>query len=729
MLLHAKSPLMRIFLLLCILPLLSLQAQTPSFRWATHLNYQGGNGATPYSVVCDSIGNVYTAGWFTGQFDFDPGIANYSLAATNTDIYIMKQDSSGNFLWAKQIGGPLAQKMNSMTIDELGNLYMIGNFAGVTDFDPSPTTYTLAPLTSSYTNMFILKLDNNANLVWVKQLETSPLSEVEGCGITVDQSGNVFSCGEFSGTADLDPGPGISNLTSASSTSLTNVFVLKLNSLGNFVWVQQLGGIRAVGIQVDAAGNIFTAGYFKGQGDFDPGVGTYTLSTTGNYIESFVSKLSNSGNFIWAKQFSGNAVNYLLNFKIDCQSNVYCSGTFKNTMDADPGPGVVTLTTASTQADLYVIKLDAAGNYLMSFSLPKVASLYMHVDKVQNIYLTGGYSAGADFDPSANTYTLQAVSNRNAFVARYNAPGALAYAYGFTTTANAPPSGFAITTDPFASVHFVGTLIGTMDLNPFAPVFNLTSAALFYPEPFDIKFSQATTYLVLNAANTSTAALCSGNSVTLTASGNGTINWYSSLTATNSIGTGTSFVTPPTNGPSTYYAALSGCGQEGPRTPITVSVLPAPSLTAVSQPSMICSGNSATLLVIGANSYTWNTNVTTNSIVLNPATTGTYVIQGMDFNGCLGSATLAVNPNACLGLQDETNRPSSISLFPNPNNGHFTIKSTETENQQINIYSSLGLLVFSSEFKQVLELNLELYPTGLYFVQVEQGPKIKLLKN
>jgi hypothetical protein len=720
---------MRTLLLLFFFPLLSIQAQVPGFRWATHLNYQGGNGATPYSVVCDSIGNVYTAGLFSGQFDFDPGPANYSLAATNQDIYIMKQDSAGNFLWAKQIGGPLNDFVNSITIDVLGNLYMIGSFAGVTDFDPSSNTYTLAPLTSTYVNMFILKLDNAANLVWVKQLETSPISEVLGAGIAVDLTGNVFTCGEFIGTADLDPGPGITNLTSTGASSFTNVFVLKLNSVGNSIWVQQLDGTRAVGVQVDAAGNIFTAGYFKGLGDFDPGPGTYTLNTSGNYFEGFITKLNSSGNFVWAKQLSGSAVNYIFNFKIDCQSNVYCSGTFKTSLDADPGPGVVTLTTVSTQSDVYVLKLDAAGNYLMSFSLPKISSLYMHVDKVQNIYLTGGYSPGADFDPSANTLTLQTVSNRNAFVARYNAPGTLAFAYGFTTTSNVPPSGFAITTDPFANVHFVGTLTGTMDLNPFAPVYNLISAVPSKPEPFDLKFSQATSYLVLNAANSTTAAICSGNSVTLTAGGNGTINWYSSLSATNSIGTGTSFVTPPTTGPTTYYVALSGCGQEGPRTPVNVSVLPSPTLTAVSQPSMICSGNSATLSVSGANSYTWNTNVTTNSIVLSPATTGTYVIQGMGTNGCLGSASLAVNPAACLGITTNKNILTSVLVFPNPTKERITISTSNSEKQLVVLYSAIGAVLQSTWVNETTQMDLSSFASGVYFLKVGDTHFIKVIKE
>ena len=124
--------------------------------------------------------------------------------------------------------------------------------------------------------------------------------------IVVDSSGNVYTTGRFNGTADFDPGPGTANLVSSGST---DVFVSKLNSAGELVWVKQLGGTSTAGdfsesVAVDSSGNVYTTGWFNGTADFDPGAGTANLVSAGN-SDVFVSKLDSTGTFVWAKQLSG----------------------------------------------------------------------------------------------------------------------------------------------------------------------------------------------------------------------------------------------------------------------------------------------------------------------------------------------------------------------------------------------------------------------------------------
>jgi hypothetical protein len=57
--------------------------------------------------------------------------------------------------------------------------------------------------------------------------------------LEVDSSGNVYTTGIFSGTADFDPGTGVSNLTSAGGD---DVFISKLNSDGSLAWAKSWGG-------------------------------------------------------------------------------------------------------------------------------------------------------------------------------------------------------------------------------------------------------------------------------------------------------------------------------------------------------------------------------------------------------------------------------------------------------------------------------------------------------
>ena len=111
-----------------------------------------------------------------------------------------------------------------------------------------------------------------------------------GYAVTVDASGNVYTIGEFLGTADFDPGTGTNNL---SSNGEPDVFVQKLNPLGNLLWAKSFGGTGSdFGYSAaDASGNVYTTGYFSGTVDFDPGTGTTNLTSNGS-LDVFVQKLT-----------------------------------------------------------------------------------------------------------------------------------------------------------------------------------------------------------------------------------------------------------------------------------------------------------------------------------------------------------------------------------------------------------------------------------------------------
>src|SRR4051812_35865774 len=137
---------------------------------------------------------------------------------------------------------------------------------------------------------------------WAKQL-TSPTSE-QAEFITTDASGNVYTVGNFNATTDFDPGSGTYTLI---TSGFDDAFVSKLDMNGNFLWAKKWGGSgleTCTSICVDPSGNVYTTGYFNGTVDFDPGAGTYTLSSAGQ-SDAFVLKLDVAGNFVWAKQIGG----------------------------------------------------------------------------------------------------------------------------------------------------------------------------------------------------------------------------------------------------------------------------------------------------------------------------------------------------------------------------------------------------------------------------------------
>ncbi len=235
-------------------------------------------------------------------------------------------------------------------MDAGGNVYTTGIFSGTADFDPGSGTYNLTSAGSS--DAFISKLDNAGNFVWARRLGGT--AQAGANGVAVDADGNVHTTGEFEGTADFDPGSGTYNLTSA---GVDDAFISKLDNAGNFVWARRLGGTiaRAWGVAVDAGGNVYTVGPFVDTADFDPGTGTYDLTSAG-FDDTFISKLDSAGNFVWARRLGGTQVDQGLGVAVDAGGNVYTTGRFEDTVDFDPGSGTYDLTSAGFD-DAFISKL------------------------------------------------------------------------------------------------------------------------------------------------------------------------------------------------------------------------------------------------------------------------------------------------------------------------------------------------------------------------------------
>ncbi len=117
------------------LPLIS-QANDVGYNWAKIMGGTGGDFG--YSIAIDSGGNVYTIGYFAGTTDLDPGVgtANFTSAGSN-DIFISKLDSSGAFVWAKKIGSTGDDAGNSIFIDLNDNIYIAGYYNGTVSFGPT----------------------------------------------------------------------------------------------------------------------------------------------------------------------------------------------------------------------------------------------------------------------------------------------------------------------------------------------------------------------------------------------------------------------------------------------------------------------------------------------------------------------------------------------------------------------------------------------------------------
>jgi len=207
-----------------------------NFMWAKQMG--AGSADLGYSITTDADGNVYTTGQFYGTVDLDPGSGTYNLISNGaSDIFIQKLDADGNFIWAKQMGAHSVDVGYSIATDAGGNVYTTGQFSsGFADFDPGPDTYNLP--NGGFFSMFVQKLDTNGDFVWAKRMSDDLASNIAQYHIAADAVGNVYTTGNFQGTADFYTDSGTYSLTSNGSH---DIFIQKLDTDGNFIWAKQMG--------------------------------------------------------------------------------------------------------------------------------------------------------------------------------------------------------------------------------------------------------------------------------------------------------------------------------------------------------------------------------------------------------------------------------------------------------------------------------------------------------
>ncbi|MEW6469211.1 MAG: SBBP repeat-containing protein [Bacteroidota bacterium] len=448
----------------------------PGFTWAKQLGGSSEEACT--SVATDDRGHVYAAGYFTGVADLDPGPGSYVFTSVNAcDAYIAKLDTGGNLVWARQLGNNRSPDVaNSVAVDKTGNVYITGRFSDTADMDPGPGVFNL--VAAGCWDIFVLRLDAFGNLIWARQMGGSLWDE--GNAITVDPAGNIYIAGSFLSTVDFDPGSGIVNLTSAGSE---DAFICKLSASGSLVWAAQLGGSsgeQANSLALDAAGNVYSCGFFRGIADFDPGNGIYTLSAAGGASDIFISKLDGAGNFSWARQIGGASCEEARAIAVDGPGNVYTTGSFYGTVDFDPGAGSYLLNATSTawHAAAFVSKLDASGSFVWArkFGDAEMASGHgIGVDHSGNVYTTGKFFGTTDFDPGTGSFYLSPTGNNgteSAYISRLDAAGNFNWAQALGSVS----AGLTLALDNWSTVYTAGYFMHNVDFDPGSGIYMLSAA-------------------------------------------------------------------------------------------------------------------------------------------------------------------------------------------------------------------------------------------------------------
>ncbi len=175
--------------------------------------------------------------------------------------------------------------------------------------------------------MFIAKYDTNGLLQWAKS--AGGATSNRGAGIDIDASGNSYVVGRFTSTATFGPGEANETTLVGPLGGSDEIFVAKFGPNGNLAWVRggqgQAEHDQGTAIAVDAAGNSYATGNYRGRAPFG-GRFNQTQLDLGGSDDIFIVKHDTNGNQLWVKMAVGQGGEFSLGIALDADGSPYLTG-------------------------------------------------------------------------------------------------------------------------------------------------------------------------------------------------------------------------------------------------------------------------------------------------------------------------------------------------------------------------------------------------------------------
>ncbi len=544
-----------------------------------------------------------------------------------------------------------------------------------------------------YFFLLILSCSANAqNYSWGKGMGGTMSDKANA--IVVDDSGNVYITGKFSGTADFDPSPNVANLVSAGQG---DIFVAKYTKLGVYQWAFRLGNViddEGNSITIDSNGDLLLTGSFQGPVDFDPSANTATI-TPAAYNDIFIAKYTRNGIYKWAKDIYGAGYDYGYCIASGHSNKVYVCGRYNKTADFDPSANTANLTSANNTVDIFLACYDSSGNFSWAKSIGSTSTELANsfkLDKDDNIYLCGYYADSTNLDPSGYLrFTSKGINDF--FIAKYDSLGTLKW--GKSIGAKGDDYATALAIDNASNVYVAGRFSDTLDFNPGAGsdiVSSLGSTDGFITA-YDVTGNYKWVRAIGNAYydNSVYVAANQNGSIYVTGSYIGTIDFDPLLTHTSltSKAEDVYFCKYDSTGKFSWVKGIGETNAQAPR-----------------------------FLYLDA----------TNNIYLAGSFYTSIVFEGTTINAAGQDDIFLVkysDPVVITTTETQLEKSPQVQVYPNPSSGIFTVSTSSMQHQaiQVSVYNTLGALCAEQRAatNTPLQIDISTLPAGLYLLKWQQG--------
>jgi hypothetical protein len=405
-----------------------------------------------HRIVSTNTGAIVT-GLFSGTVDFDPTADTGILTARgDTDIFVASYATDGSLNWALRVGGDYVEDdfadyedrqpsvnpdrytsqvgrvgelppdageyVNDLAVDASGNIFVVGSFRG-TITAGAQTLAASARFNDDYHDALVLKIDANGQLLWSRAIG-GPFDDT-ALSVGLDAAGNVFVGGYYTREADFDPSSRVYMLQTPGRDA---GYVMRMSTDGALSWVYQFTseatsvGVRnAVNdIAVTPSGNVYFAGVFAEETDFDPSRKQYILEADDG-TDAVFGLLNRKGQLAFAMSTGGEDNDGNVTVAIGPDGGVYTGGYFGDEVDVDPRKNVTRIFTATPEdpgddpvnSDLLISRFEANGTpawqaQLGGGYLETIADMQIGPDG--SIYTIGSFFNTANFAPRPSEVLL-----------------------------------------------------------------------------------------------------------------------------------------------------------------------------------------------------------------------------------------------------------------------------------------------------------------------------------
>jgi hypothetical protein len=338
----------------------------------------------PADIICDSNGEIVVVGSFTGSII----VGGFTLSSNGgSDIYLLKFNSAGNYIWSRQFGSNKNDGGNTLGVDAEKNIVISGYFQDSIHFDSEVVSDTFA-------TFFLTKLDKNGNVTWAKKGGNNYHA---GRFINIENNGTIDVLCSFGNQCQYCNGSVVArfkpdgtqffynyaygtyeDIYGFASNNLSNLYVVyntgshystsptlvKYDSLMNAVWEKDLSAygqyLLSVGLTVDSSGNAYIAGVLSND-VADSVLFDNAWLTVDGVIDIIVAKIDAAGNYVWYKKAEGSANEWPKDLCVDQAGNCYLTGVFNSDFDNSANGNAVfgnyTLYPSGTWSEMFIAKL------------------------------------------------------------------------------------------------------------------------------------------------------------------------------------------------------------------------------------------------------------------------------------------------------------------------------------------------------------------------------------